>query len=430
MMKHRKNRILQIRLAALFLFSGFISLSLFYPRFVAQTSGGAGEHPAAETAEEAQTKPTPRRRAAPRRTPTPRRAAAPARPAKYSEFPHDIQAHKADCTACHKFPSANWNQVRKGDAAFQDITEYPYHESCISCHRQQFFRGTRPTICTICHVNPSPRDSRRHPFPNPREIFDATPKGQTAVSDFEISFPHDKHIDIVSRNENKELKGGGFVRAARFEEGGERGTAPPPQSSCAVCHQTYQPQGDAADEYFTKPPAKLGDAFWLKKGTFKTSPMGHAQCFTCHSADSGMKPAPTDCATCHQISPRETKSDFDLSLFRRMAIKDRPIFLAWRERNSSGTFRHEFSSHADIDCATCHNVTAMNTLNSLTEKVPVTSCAPCHITATSDDGGILNFEVDSRKTNAKFQCTKCHVSFGNSPVPESHLKAIAAQAGN
>ena len=107
---------------------------------------------------------------------TPRKAvtkkpAAP-RKVKYSEFPHSVKAHQKECAACHKFPSDNWNKVRTGDSAFADITEYPKHETCLSCHKQQFFKGARPTICSICHTNPSPRDSSRHPFPNPREIFD------------------------------------------------------------------------------------------------------------------------------------------------------------------------------------------------------------------------------------------------------------------
>jgi hypothetical protein len=72
----------------------------------------------------------------------------------------------------------------------------------------------------------------------------------------------------------------------------------------------------------------------------------------------------------------------------------------------------------------------MNTTDFKTKKVAILSCSPCHITATSDDGGILNFEIDSRKTNAKFQCVKCHLSFGGAAIPESHIKAIAVQAGN
>jgi len=130
--------------------------------------------------------------------PTPVKRTRARQPKKYSAFPHNIKAHQVECSSCHKFPSDNWNKVRSKADAFPDITEYPRHETCLNCHRQQFFRGAVPTICTICHTNPGPRNSSRHPFPNPREIFDASPKGKTAVSDFAISFPHAKHVEGAS----------------------------------------------------------------------------------------------------------------------------------------------------------------------------------------------------------------------------------------
>ena len=70
----------------------------------------------------------------------------------------------------------------------------------------------------------------------------------------------------------------------------------------------------------------------------------------------------------------------------------------------------------------------MNTLDPVTLKVGVTSCGGaegCHVTATADDGGILNYEMDQRKSNNQFTCVKCHEVFGTSPVPESHVEAIA-----
>ena len=157
------------------------------------------------------------------------------RKVKYSAFPHDTKAHRIDCASCHKFPSDNWEKVRTGDTAFADITEYPRHESCLSCHKQQFFRGAKPAICSICHVAPSPRNSARHPFPNPREIFDLSPKGKTAESDFVIGFPHDKHIEIVARSgpRNTAFVNAAFVRGKGRQEG---------EASCAVCHQTQLPQ--------------------------------------------------------------------------------------------------------------------------------------------------------------------------------------------
>lgn len=351
-------------------------------------------------------------------SPRPRASRIPP-PTKYSQFPHDVKAHKANCATCHKFPSANWQKARTGSAAFPDITEYPKHESCLNCHRQQFFKGAKPAICSICHTNPSPRNSTRHAFPNPREIFDTTAKGKIAVSDFAVSFPHDKHIEIVSGNVNRQDKFTNIVWSRL--EGRKRA-----EESCSVCHQTYKPQDKSDDEYVTKPPAQLGDAFWLKKGTFKTSPIGHTTCFACHSAETGILPAPNDCAACHKLKLPELAIDFDTKLAPAMGIDDKIMIMSWRRRTSSGTFRHEWFSHAELSCSTCHNVMTMNTADPNTTKVSIASCSACHVTATADDGGILNFEIDSRKANANFQCGKCHITFGKSPIPVSHLRAIEA----
>ncbi len=344
--------------------------------------------------------------------PTPRKA-------KYSEFPHSEKAHKLECNTCHKFPSDNWNKVRTGDAAFPDVTEYPKHQSCLSCHKQQFFRGTPPKICSICHTKPSAGDSSRHPFPNPREVFDLSKKGKTATSDFVVGFPHDKHIEIVSSTGSRS---GTFVNAS-FAMPDRRRAG---EESCKVCHQTMMPVGTSDDEFVTKPPPNIGDAFWLKKGTFKTAPIGHTTCFTCHSADSGLLPAPETCSACHQLKPPQPKSDFDPKLAAKMIGDNKVMTDAWSIRHSAGTFRHEFVAHVDLDCSTCHTVATMNTADPLTLKVNISSCATCHVTSTTDDGGALNYEMDKRLADAKFQCVKCHITFGKLAVPASHSDAIAA----
>lgn len=342
------------------------------------------------------------------------------KPARYSEFPHNIAAHRKDCASCHKFPSSNWQAVRPTTAAFPDITEYPEHSSCVGCHRQQFFKGARPAICSICHVNPSPRDSRRNPFPNPRETFDASPKGKTASSDFEISFPHAVHLGIVSFVRSDTAT---FFRSVSYKPYGHA------DESCAVCHKTLKPQGESADEYLTKPPADLGDAFWLKKGSFKGVPTGHTVCFSCHSLDSGMTPAPNSCGTCHVLGEKLPPGDFDPTLASRMGITERTFLDAWRGRGSAGAFRHEFSSHAETECSTCHNAEAINTLDPNTKRVSISSCMPCHVTATVEDGGALNYEVEQRRKTSAFQCTKCHIKFGTMQVPGSHINAIKEASG-
>lgn len=350
-----------------------------------------------------------------------RSASGPAVPKKYSEFPHNAKAHQLVCATCHKFPSPNWNKVRSGSAAFPDITEYPQHESCIGCHRQQFFRGTPPVVCSICHTNPGPRDSSRHPFPNPREIFDTSKKGKqpSYSSDFAIGFPHDKHIEIVAAS---------GAQLSPFRNVNFR-TRLAGEESCKVCHANLFPQGESPDEFITPPPASIGDAFWLKKGTFKSVPTGHTTCFTCHSQESGMLPAPTDCNSCHKLKPEMPAADFDSKIAVQMGVEQRVILDAWRRRDSSGKFRHEFTAHNDLSCDTCHTVGTINTLDPKTKRVSVTSCSICHVTATVDDGGAMNFEVQARKTDTKFQCTKCHVVFGSRPIPQSHIQAIIEAGG-
>src|ERR1035437_6325305 len=359
--------------------------------------------------------------AAAQKRPTVRKPA----PFRYLDFPHSAKAHQLECASCHKpFPSTNWNKVRSEKDAFPDITDYPHHESCVGCHKQLFFKGTPPRVCSICHTNPSPNDSSRHPFPNPRELFDQSPKGRVAQSDFIVGFPHDKHIEIVSSTGTNGVQ---FVNAA-FSAVDKRRAA---EESCSVCHQTMVPQGKSDDEYFTKPPPKLGDAFWLKKGTFKIKPIGHTVCFTCHNTDSGILPAPTDCGTCHKLKGPQPTADFDLKLAASMGVdnNNKVMFDTWRRRISSRTFRHEWFSHADASCSTCHNVLKINTADPLTEKVSVSACATCHATPTSDDGGALNYEMDQRNKNPKFQCAKCHVTFGKLAIPASHKQALTAATG-
>src|SRR5574338_1275628 len=88
----------------------------------------------------------------------------------YTNFSHTthVTNQKLKCDSCHKFPTANWNQVRKGDAAFPDVAEFPEHSACLNCHRQQFFARERPAprICSNCHVAVTPRNTVRFLFPS------------------------------------------------------------------------------------------------------------------------------------------------------------------------------------------------------------------------------------------------------------------------
>lgn len=323
-------------------------------------------------------------------SPQRRRPATPKKPQiDYSRFSHLTERHRVACNSCHTFPSKNWKQVRKGDEAFPDVTEYPEHQACLSCHRQQFFARERPVprICSNCHVKATPIETSRYPFPSLGEAFLSTAKARSFVSDFVVLFPHDKHTDV----------------------------------DCADCHQPYQPQGKSDDEFVTKPPKNIGDGFWLKKGTFQTRPLTHAGCFTCHNQESELAPLPPNCDACHKPPAEKPVADFDEKLAGTIGIQDWWTLTAWRKRTAAGAFRHEI--HPDLKCTQCHQA--------VTNAVQVKSCGGaegCHVTATSDDGGVLNYEMDQRNKNSGFVCTKCHMVFGNKPVPASHINSIPKPA--
>ncbi|MEK6283437.1 MAG: cytochrome c3 family protein [Acidobacteriota bacterium] len=352
----------------------------------------------------------------------------------YSQFSHPthVTQAKLSCDSCHNFPTKNWKEVRKGDTAFPDVADFPEHSSCINCHRQQFFARERPApaICSNCHVNVTPRNTTRFLFPSLGDVNDPTLKRRDILSEFRVGFPHDKHLDVVGFNRpgSRQDASAQFLGAAWNPWGIAQ--KPVDQSKgCVTCHQIYQPQGDASEEYVTKSPKSLGDSFWLKKGTFQTVPTSHTVCFTCHNADSGIPPAPADCNACHKLfdSEQKVKVDFDPMLATEMGITDKTILHAWSRRISAGSFRHEGGEHPNLNCLGCHNVTAMNTLDPNTMRISVRSCGGaegCHITATTDDGGALNFEIDQRKANPGFVCAKCHISFGKEGVPVAHVEAI------
>jgi hypothetical protein len=357
-----------------------------------------------------------------------KKGAAPKKPrVDYSKFSHrtHVTEQKLPCNSCHKVPSKNWKEVRKGDAAFPDVSDFPEHTSCLTCHREQFFARERPApvICSNCHIAINPRDSTRYLFPSLGDLTDPKRKRREFVSEFGLGFPHDKHIDVVGFNRIERNLDVLFV-VSYFQDKKKDG----PPKSCPVCHETYLPQGNSSEEYVTKPPKNLGDNFWLKKGTFKTIPNSHTVCFTCHNADSGIAPQPKDCNLCHNlVTPAQLKVDFDPKLATDMGITDKTMLARWSRRISAGAFRHEGGEHPDLNCMGCHNVPTMNTLDAKTLKVSVRSCGGadgCHVTATTDDGGILNFEIDQKKKNTSFTCTKCHLTFGKEAVPEDHPKAI------
>jgi hypothetical protein len=360
---------------------------------------------------------TTRRQRTPAKPPTPK--------VDYTKFSHASEKHKLECKSCHTFPSKNWKEVRKGADAFPDVTEFPEHQACLNCHRAEFFARERPAprICSNCHVAISPRNTTRFPFPSRGAPFLSTKKGQEFVSEFKVAFPHDKHVDVVGQLFRDSPRNNARVARVSFRSSIQESA----NKGCAVCHETYQPQGKSADEYVTPPPKNLAeDAFWLKKGAFKTTPTTHAACATCHNEEAGIPPAPADCAGCHKIAPASTQPhrDFESKIAASMGITDWVILRQW-SRRSTGRYRHEFDTHAEVSCTDCHNPAVMNLLVEQT-LVSVKSCggsgSGCHVEATTD--GILNYEIEKKQNNSAFQCVKCHIILGKNAVPADHLDAI------
>jgi hypothetical protein len=352
----------------------------------------------------------------------------------YGSFSHrsHLEKQKLTCDNCHHFPSKNWKEVRKGDEAFPDVTDFPEHSACLICHRVQFFAKERPAprICANCHIAVTPKNTARYLFPSVGEAFIASNRAQGFVSEIAVSFPHDKHEEVVGKYLPSQPEDTLRVIAVSFIPRKKTVQEPAPKS-CPVCHQTFKPQGDSDDEFVTKRPKDLPeDAFWLKKGAFKTVPVSHALCFTCHSDESGIEPLPKNCGTCHKLAPECARPllDFDPKLAASMGITDRLMLARWTRR-SAGRFRHEFAVHAELSCFTCHNPSVMNTLDEKT-FVSVKSCGGkaggCHVEAT--DNGVLNYEIKQKRKVPGFQCTKCHITIGGQPVPADHLEVVQEYA--
>jgi c(7)-type cytochrome triheme protein len=250
----------------------------------------------------------------------------------YASFSHSthVTKQKLACDSCHKFPTKNWKEVRKGDAAFPDVAEYPEHASCLQCHRQQFFARERPVpkICSNCHVKATPIDTSRHPFPSLGEAFLSTAKGVNFVSEFRVAFPHDKHTD----------------------------------TECVDCHQARQP----------------------KEPTFKTRPLTHATCFTCHNQESELAPLPQKCDACHKPTERR--------LYAHAVLTD------------YSQFKHDNAQHARLPCLLCHRRENNSPQPTLPGKAAHAPCAGCHAqqfaNSASEICTICHTDVQSGKVKA------------------------------
>jgi hypothetical protein len=293
----------------------------------------------------------------------------------YTKFSHSTPKHKSTCNTCHKPPSKNWTKL----SSFPDITDYPDHDACVSCHRAQFFRGQRPPICSVCHLKTSPRDEARYAFRNP-----------TTRLQFTIEFPHDRHQDVIALRQFDQRQFNPW-RSKVLAHAAPQQT----YNNCTLCH--------AQTAALSTPPAGGWlDAYAPPAATFKAVPAGHSSCFSCHW--KSQEPVAANCNGCHKLS-------------------DAPYTAAAMPTRISLKFMHEGGGERKqhvAECTTCHiNITKSATLSGLKPDVPITACTECHnkVGARQD----LDTELAALDKNRAFTCVYCHTSnVGKQDAPASH----------
>jgi hypothetical protein len=232
-------------------------------------------------------------------------------------------------------------------------------------------------------VKVTPKDTTRHPFPNFGEKVGF-------VSEFHISFEHEKHADVA----------------------------------CADCHETKEPD--------SKPRA-----------------LTHAKCFVCHNGESELAPLPANCDTCHKAGKtvfahavQQSAPDFSQFKHDNRNHARLPCLLCHRRENNSpqptlpgkaahapctGCHAQQFANPASAICTICHTdaqsgkVKAFPPLRSFDArfdhaKHDGTACATCH---RRNRGGV-GLSIPSRM-NAHVTCFSCHT-----PGAEANGKNISS----
>lgn len=372
-----------------------------------------------------------RRRRTTTTTPAPARGSS----RNYSRFKHEDHRRpvaRLDCADCHTIPSP-FEPDQIAASTKPGVEGYPYHDSCVRCHRQQFYKGAAPPICTVCHTRSTPRLTARdmQHFPKQNE--------QQIAREFPGYFPHSLHQSVIARRDGGRQPATRRTEDWNFVSASFRAAEDAPVQStdnCATCHLTDERAPVAitvgGQEATFKPEAK---------GTFKTVPTGHASCFNCHW--QSQKPLKDDCAGCHlsqgEYTKRKRTVAIEAALPGVLSPKAVEWFKAWPAgwpKRLSIKFRHETPNH-DIGCTTCHiNLVQMETLNIPKADVPIATCAPCHISASPvlrKEGGNLTIfsemtEEAKDKDNKTNTCVGCHTSLiGRERPPCSHYLVLGQQ---
>jgi hypothetical protein len=368
---------------------------------------------ASSTVVEPQGRQRPGRRSRPR-TPTPARTTR-----DLSLFKHEHHRNGLKCSDCHTIPSATEpDRIAAADRP-SSVRGYPYHDSCLRCHRQQapqFFRGTSPVICTVCHTRVSPRLTARDVYPR----FPSPKRDDKMAREYPAFFTHGKHQE-AARQKEKLL-------------------------DCATCHLA-DARGSVALPL--KGIQSEGTFNKIKADTFRTIPGGreadaHASCAKCHWQEN--KPTLNDCNGCHLTRTEYTAKT--LEVFQPPALS--PNTARWFKGWPTGVplrrslkFPHDTHTRAadgtesnghDIGCATCHvNIVQLTPQNPSKPDVEIAACAACHAKPEdtkiplSQGGTTTILEEMTLKGDAtkNYTCVACHTSvIGREQPPCSHYAAI------
>jgi hypothetical protein len=370
------------------------------------------------------------------RTQTRRRPpAAAARPRiDYSRFSHATKGHFENCASCHQIKSFEQ----------PDIRDYPDHPSCTECHRQQFFRGARPVICSNCHTVTTPRSEARFKFPK-----------ENTPSQFADVFPHASHIKTTSLLQFEKVSG----KKMNI------------QATCQHCHKL--------DESVPKLPASTPKDDLLPAGTFMTTPTSHTTCFACHWQEGvenrQQPPFATQCRECHRNEAKPLMQTVALSNALTTAPKSpasqtrAPLKLVPAVAQITQAahltslpprvapkfvhqkYKHQFKPNENwkqgddeknkevlITCTQCHaGVRKAKTLEAMRDRgnlVQLLSCSTsaCHTALSGTTQLKLSVfrELRERGKDAKFDCALCHTPpISLKPeVPCSHYTAVLAAA--
>lgn len=316
-----------------------------------------------------------------RRVPQPPRTASTR--IDYSRFSHATKQHQEACKTCHKAPTSNWQKAR----GFPDVADYPDHNACVRCHRQQFFKGFQPAICSDCHTKVSPRNDVRFAFRNP-----ARPR------QFTIEFPHDKHQDVIAWRKHEpaavahlKFQRVSFVAFTHAAHAAHAGDEPKKNYNyCTICHAANTREPSA-------PAGGWSDRFVPGAEMFKSVPEAHSSCFNCHW--NAQKPTRDDCAGCHKPAS--------------------PYLRGTAPERKSMKFKHSREQHM-AECTSCHiNITKATSLRGLKPDVPITGCTACHNKSGLRED--LGKELAALDKNKDFVCVYCHTSeIGKRDPPAGH----------